>query len=69
VHIGDPSLFRFCEFDKINTSLILLLFKPVIKFDIAYSPPIRRHLCPFRRVFCVKVVALVVISFFIWASM
>jgi hypothetical protein len=25
--------------DKINASLIPLLFKPFVKFDIAYSPP------------------------------
>jgi hypothetical protein len=37
VHIGEPSLFRFCVLDKINASLIPLLFKPFIKFDIAYS--------------------------------
>jgi hypothetical protein len=31
--------------DKINASLIPLLFKPFVKFDIAYSPPpSRRHL-------------------------
>jgi hypothetical protein len=40
VHIGEPSLFRFCVLDKINASLILLLFKPFVKFDIAYSPPL-----------------------------
>jgi hypothetical protein len=39
VHIGEPSLFRFCVLDKINASLIPLLFKPFVKFDIAYSPP------------------------------
>jgi hypothetical protein len=41
VHIGELSLFRFCVLDKINISLIPLLFKPFIKFDIAYSPPSR----------------------------
>jgi hypothetical protein len=40
VHIGEPSLFRFYVLDKINASLIPLLFKPFIKFDIAYSPPL-----------------------------
>jgi hypothetical protein len=39
VHIGEPSLFRFYVLDKINPSLIPLLFKPFVKFDIAYSPP------------------------------
>jgi hypothetical protein len=38
VHIGEPSLFRFWKLDKINASLILLLFKLFVKFDIAYSP-------------------------------
>jgi hypothetical protein len=36
--------------DKINASLIPLLFKLFIKFDIAYSPPSRRHMCPFTMV-------------------
>jgi hypothetical protein len=49
VHIGEPSLFRSCVLEKINASLIPLLFKPFVKFDIAYSPPSRRHLCPFTR--------------------
>jgi hypothetical protein len=49
VHICEPSLFRFCELDKINAILIPVLFKPFVKFDIAYSPPSRRHLCPFIR--------------------
>jgi hypothetical protein len=40
VHIGEPSLFRFYVLDKINASLIPLLFKPFVKFDIAYSPPL-----------------------------
>jgi hypothetical protein len=31
VHIGEPSLFRFYELDKINASLITLLFKPFVK--------------------------------------
>jgi hypothetical protein len=37
--IGEPSLFRFCVLGKINASLILLLFKPFVKFNIAYSNP------------------------------
>jgi hypothetical protein len=40
MHIGEPSLFRFYMLDKINASLNLLLFKPFVKFDIAYSPPL-----------------------------
>jgi hypothetical protein len=31
--------------DKINASLILLLFKPFVKFDIAYSPPPLGDIC------------------------
>jgi hypothetical protein len=45
VHIGEPSLFRFCVLDKINASLIPLLFKPFVKFDIAYSPPPLGDIC------------------------
>jgi hypothetical protein len=40
VHIGEPSLFRLCELIKIDASLIMLLFKPFVKFDITYSPPL-----------------------------
>jgi hypothetical protein len=40
VHIGEPSLFRFCVLHKINACLIPLLFKPFVKFDIAYLPPL-----------------------------
>jgi hypothetical protein len=39
VHIGEPSLFCFYVLDKINASLFPLLFKPFVKFDIAYSHP------------------------------
>jgi hypothetical protein len=47
--VCSPSLFRFYVLDKINASLIPLLFKPFVKFDIAYSPPSsRRHLYPFN---------------------
>jgi hypothetical protein len=45
VHIGEPSLFRFYVLDKINASLIPLLFKPFVKFDIAYSPPPLGDIC------------------------
>jgi hypothetical protein len=45
VHIGEPSLFRFYVLDKINPSLIPLLFKPFVKFDIAYSPPPLGDIC------------------------
>jgi hypothetical protein len=31
--------------DKINASLIPLLFKPFVKFDIAYSPPPLGDIC------------------------
>jgi hypothetical protein len=47
VHIGEPSLFRLCELEKINTSSIPLLFKPFIKFYIAYSPPLG-DICVFQ---------------------
>jgi hypothetical protein len=45
VHIGEPSLFRFYVLDKINASFIPLLFKPFVKFDIAYSPPPLGDIC------------------------
>jgi hypothetical protein len=47
-NLGEPSLFRFYVLDKINASLVPLLFNPFIKSDIAYSRPFRRHLCPFN---------------------
>jgi hypothetical protein len=63
VHLGEPSLFRFYELDKINASLIPLLFKSFVKFDIAYSPPPSRwHMCPFKRSTSPSLITTLVIS-------
>jgi hypothetical protein len=41
VHIGEPSLFRFCKLDKLNASLFMHLFKPFVKsLNRLFTPPL-----------------------------